>query len=1469
MASITASQMLPSAMKDKLQSIRRRLVTLAVLRALAAALTVLLLAMIVAMTIDWWFTLFNTGIRVTLTVSTVLAAIGTLLATGFRPLQEALRTAKAATSADDAVPQLEERWTTVASFSASQHQPTDTVTRAMLQQVTSEAIALGQLVKPAAVAQPRALRPMLSLLGIAIIAFTGFLLSDRPLTSVLLRRFLSPTQNITATQLASVTGDVRIPRGEELQLVIQQNGVTRRSGVIELTDATEVPQIVPLQTDVDRVDQFVYPVIVDESFRYRVLAGDGRTEWNTVQVIDYPELAEVRFTVTAPEYVDRPAYEKTLIPGRVRVIQGSQLELRMKPSHPLEKLEIGLLVDPAKQDSEPVKKVLQLRPGDDGWYTFSTQLIEDLTFSPTLLNSDGLTNEDPRTCRIQVVPDKAPVARIVSPNDQMAVAADEVIDIEFEAHDDHGIAEAELVIYDDSRVDENGEPMVLDVRPIPLGDQLLNEHIKSHVGLDLRDLNLTKGANISYSIRVRDNRDLQIDPATIIDRHDAASATDDTIAMNDESTTSDNQSTGESDSNPPPGSSEQQNGKSGSLQSEQDRNDASQMLAAAEPSQQSESTGNRASTQSDGNPAEDGTKPSGTETPESQMPLNEGSSKPNSLIASAPDRSETDPKSGGPDGQSTSTTGDETVQQNDMPVAANGSASKNEASGKQEPSDNAVASVDPSDDNGTMPTAASEQQNAQPEPQSGAVAAGDNKPNADPADSMPTDASTDSIVADNRDNEEQQARNPPPNASESTSTVNGNTPQQNASADQQSSSNSSPTEITVVGEEDPEQETSQNRGGGSAEEGMPREQLLKVLAQRGTSQQNGETVRRKLRITDRLLAVADSSDRRAEKTAIRDRVVGIDRQLQRVEEALTQIVERNIPDSERSDAFRQLDEQLGATETYIADLRNDTRDQQFAFVGLQMVHIGTTHVTPARNKVFLGIREPLGTDSPTDALHHVTRAREMLNALLRRYDRVAQEEELAGSINYSMKTYEVYVEKMQTLMREARQARNPLQRKMAEIEVNQEYLDRYAEVLKLRREMMAEFARMLGDDPRLMARYMELLRRRRDSLRDQVSQLAERQDEIAAELSGWLQVSEAQRPDLWMIVAEMRLHTATELAKEADGLHERVSQSMPLVLADDQGTAALVIRQSEAVASLARAIGLQTKRMLNQSPDSENRTQLPEQAEQLQLLFGELDAALDQLAFENDSEPDVTVYVNSRLAESRAVADMADAWAQIAAALESKRYSGLAEMDQQAVAVATELLRMEMQGIEEDLEGQFQQVAETDLPGEIADMVRELHRVMESLTFNQQAATFSIVQDQLESAENQQQRALENFDKAEKLFDMIRRATVAALDEYDVDDPDIANLVDPTLDAFLARLEREPNIEAQLGIPGRPRNLRVLADAMMWQQPSGDNPLGYSEQAARARAQKSAMMNAGRPQPQKEDDGQQQEEAMTDEEREE
>lgn len=1335
MSSLNLPFLLPSAMEQKLRQIRRRLTLLAALRAIAWGAAALIISMLMAMIADWWFTLFEPGLRTALTAGSLLAAAVVLIAAGVPSLITAWRWTQAAASADSEVPQLEERWTTVTLCAISGRQPTTPTAKAMLEQVTSEAVAIERLVQPGRVARPASSRPAALALTGSLVVMAGFLALDWPQTSVLLRRFWSPWAPITATQLRSLTGDQTIPRGQSLELVTQLAGVARHTATLEIATGKEIVDRFLLRPDPHDPSTFVHRLNVQDSFRYRVHAGDDRTDWHTVTAIDFPSLAEVQWVVTPPDYVNRPPYEKTLIPSRVKVIEGSRLELRMKPSETLTRLELVLTMEPAGSEQPPVPQVVALKPAADGWYQFHTQLLHDMTLAPTLLNRHGLASEEKHLCRIDVVQDKAPVARILNPDGEMVVTSDNVIDIKFEAHDDHGIAAAELVIYDESGADDGDQPAVLAVQPIPLDEEELGPHVLSSTQLDLNKLGLQEGALISYAIRVTDNRQVKLDGTS-----------------------------------PVPPMSTAQSGEPTDVP-------AMDALAKNDASQPSPSNDVRPTS-----PPSDTRMDAPTAPPE----------KPLSAEAS-----------------------DSTRQPAGVEAASPSSEPRNSVATAPDPARGSKSEDTPEGTPGSRPQETRERPNTTDSPSTASQVAGQADPPAAPAKAAQAHDRPASLAGQPMPELPEAAVNPPSDDS-------GKPDGKKAGAP----GDDRPSELATTADRNPDRDPA------TASESNP---PLAMTAQQSESGQNTETNRRKLKIVERLAATAASSQLANEAMPIRERVVHIDEMLSVAEQGARKLVDHDVADADRSRQFGQLDSQLGDVETEIAALREETKDHQFAFVGLQMVDIGRSHVTPARERAFIGIREPLGSDNASLAMQQIVRARELLAALLTRYDRAERDRQLAQGLDEAVKMYEVYVEKAHQLMREARQTTNPLKRKMAVVEVEQEYLDRYAEVLSLRREMMAELARLLGDDPRLLARYLDLTRRRRTSLRDQLAELAGRQDELAAEVMGWLDIGDDQRDVLWQVVAEMRLQAATPLAKDAATLAEGIEKQLPLVLESDRGTPALVVQQAREIASSARQIAFDAGKLLEQGASPEKPIDLTLAAEALVDRCSELEAALDQLQFEHDSEEEVASYVVSRLLELRTVADQADNWLQIASQLRQKRFHGLAEIDQHKLAIATELLRVAMLDMQNDLEAEFQQQADSSVPGEISELVLQLQGLMETITFQQASATFAMAQNRLEAAAAQQAKGLETFEQAENLFDKIRRAVIDALDEYDAPAPNIADLVDPTLDEFLARLEREPNIEAQLGIPNRPRNLRMIADSMTWQEDGGDL-LGQASDAAAGRA---------------------------------
>ncbi|QDT12925.1 hypothetical protein [Planctomycetes bacterium K23_9] len=1361
---------LPSVIEHKLRWIQRRQLALTTARGIAIGLGVLLVGMIVAMTADWLIVLFSPSMRTVLTIATVGTAITAAILALVGPLRKAWDIRHAARCVDAQIPNLQERWSTVTELSQSGSDSGTDEEQSMQAQVTSEAVAMHTLVKPSALAPLSSIRRPLIGLSVCGFALAAFMSIYPQQTWVLWQRFWSPTQNITATKLLNQTSIQIVPRGELVDLAVRQTGVPRIGAELTLEYPSGQRESLNVAADADDERQFIHSIRADESFRYRMRAGDGQTQWQTLKVIDYPELGEVKFKVVAPTYVGRPDVEKGFVPRRIKVIQGTTLQLSIRPKEALKQLVLlttSQASDASAETSEIVDEI-ELHADADGWYHHQRLLQHDILLEPKLLGLHGLQNENRATCRIEAIADAAPIARVISPTEEMAVADDEVIEIEFEAHDDHGIAKAELVIYDDSRLDENGEPLILDTREIPLGDQKLGKHFIGATQLDLKEFELQKDAQISYSIRVTDNRDAKASESGL--RNDQEPS--DRIASTDSKPSKD----GTND----PGSKVA---------------DADQRVARATSKQQ---TAEQRALKLGS------TKPAGREGDDLASQMTKAASK-ESAEKSSPTPSDL---ASGSNDQSNKDAGAEQAHESMSPLESMSPVVDAKNPGKDELA--AAKKTKATSQDRSAPKR--DESDAKTSDQTASNAKGDaSNPNSRPRQTAAAnrkrspDDTTSSKLADN--SAASSPKNQPP-------------------TDTSDKKSSKPTTAQLT-----------------AMASGTRSSVKQSLAKSG---QNTETNRRRLKITERLTAIATADEidpvDEGDKD-IRRRVVEIDQKLALMQTALKMLVDHRLPDSTRGAKFTELDQQIGAIQDTVTELRNDTKENEFAFVGLQMVDISRYHITPARDRIFAAIRRPGASDLDAKvALGNISRARERLDKLLKKYDRVKRDEDYKKSIEETAEMYDVIVEKSQKLLREFRQNRNPMSRRMSIIEVDQDYLDQLAENLRLRREMLKELGRMLGDDPRLLSRYLDLTRRRNQNMRSRLSDLAERQDEATVEMMGWIEIDDQQRDDLWNIIAEMRVGAVDDLASDIADFTERVTRQMPLIADADRGTPAQIIHHADAMAQAARLLAMDAEKLLQQITP-ERFAEIQKRSEALVVMSDTMEAYLDQLQVEHDDQEEISVFVSPRLLENRIVGAKSEAWAMTVQYLSKANYASIAAVEQHELAIETQELRMEMQNIQAELAQEFtRQVDDAIVPVEVTNLVSKLHRVMESITFNQVAATIAAKAGDLERSSRQQQLALKRLAEAEDLFDQMRRAVVDALDQYDEPNPSVADLRDPTLDEFLARLEREPNIAAQLGLPRRRRNLRIQADAMMWQQ-QGASLLGSSGDAARARVKRETKIN--------------------------
>ncbi|WP_339912206.1 hypothetical protein, partial [Symmachiella dynata] len=165
MSTTTRSVEVPAPVRQKLRDVRGRNTKLRFLAGAMTALAGFLAVMMGAMLIDWLFTLFSTSMRTLLTVISLSVGGVLLLAWGLRPLLARYQLGDVAREVDEAVPELEERWSTVAEYSENDDPLEMRGAEAMIQKVAREAADLDSVVTTDAVAKTDGVRHGAYILG--------------------------------------------------------------------------------------------------------------------------------------------------------------------------------------------------------------------------------------------------------------------------------------------------------------------------------------------------------------------------------------------------------------------------------------------------------------------------------------------------------------------------------------------------------------------------------------------------------------------------------------------------------------------------------------------------------------------------------------------------------------------------------------------------------------------------------------------------------------------------------------------------------------------------------------------------------------------------------------------------------------------------------------------------------------------------------------------------------------------------------------------------------------------------------------------------------------------------------------------------------------------------------------------------------------------------------------------------------
>jgi hypothetical protein len=449
---------------------------------------VFLVLMLVAMALDYFLTLFALPLRFLLSF---LAVLGSLLFfhRWFVSLMKRRDVLSLAGSVDRSDPKkMLERVSTVTELAAHEGERIDGSPH-LIAKVRQEAETLGSGISAREVVGREPLRiPVKFLGGVAVVLLILFVV-DVPRGTTLLKRFWAPWSDASLTKLSIPIEGLTVARGEDVTLRAQISGRLPKDGQVEILMDSRPKQMVKLTCDRESLNYVLRRA--RESFSYRFRAGDGQTKWQQVLVGDRPKIAGVTLKIVPPAYTKLSMVEQDALPGSIRLVEGSVVALGIRADQELRKVELN---------TRNGKTIRMNSAGD--WYRFDRKLADTLAVSPVLTNREALENANPPQCEFVVYPDERPDVELLASSDEHVRDLEDTLMVAFAAKDDFGIDKAEIVL----TIAEKGKSERTVSLPVELGDQRGAESVSKEVVVDLAKLGIKGDAEVSYAVKVADNR---------------------------------------------------------------------------------------------------------------------------------------------------------------------------------------------------------------------------------------------------------------------------------------------------------------------------------------------------------------------------------------------------------------------------------------------------------------------------------------------------------------------------------------------------------------------------------------------------------------------------------------------------------------------------------------------------------------------------------------------------------------------------------------------------------------------------------------------------------------------------------------------------------------------------------------------------------------------------------------------------
>ncbi len=424
-------------LQELLAGIRRKQMVISASEGGALLLAAATALFAVQMLLDWWLEL-SLGLRATLLLADSLVAAVILWRWIFRALFRPLDDEDAALLAERRFPQFQTRLIAAIQLSHPSQRYESDAAGFVSRTIASAEKAVGSIPLDSAVDTARFRRTAMIAAMVVGIGLCWFVYGRVVNVDLLKRIFLAPISVPRKTRVVWTTGNVTAGRGDTVQLEARAAGIIPKKGKVTLKYASGAIQELTLEKGTNAAT-FVRAIAnVPESFSYAVQLNDGRSSGNRVTVVARPSVTSLECVQIFPAYTGLGHTARAA--GDLNLLAGSRLQLRIVASKEIRKGALRLA---------GLHQQITLQLDRENGRRLSGEFLIASTnlagFSVQLMDRDGMESKDGAVYRIEVIPDKRPVVRLLHPQRKEELATrNAAVLISFEAEDDFGIAQTSL-----------------------------------------------------------------------------------------------------------------------------------------------------------------------------------------------------------------------------------------------------------------------------------------------------------------------------------------------------------------------------------------------------------------------------------------------------------------------------------------------------------------------------------------------------------------------------------------------------------------------------------------------------------------------------------------------------------------------------------------------------------------------------------------------------------------------------------------------------------------------------------------------------------------------------------------------------------------------------------------------------------------------------------------------------------------